>query len=169
MSNVCPNFCHFPEEKISVSILGTCKLTPVYIYNARCVFIEMNDKDRQEKSISAGIVLYLWFQKLDKFLKISISPSRYLTFWSLLGFDENHKLLHIVRSSSLSTKDDKKLKLILNIYLSEWSTNRVSKSWHSLTFSVKYRFVLMCEPPYTLHILRCSTESRSEIRDRSGQ
>lgn len=34
----------------------------------------------------------------------------------LLGFDENHKLLHIVRSSSLSTKDDKKLKLILNLY-----------------------------------------------------
>lgn len=34
----------------------------------------------------------------------------------LLGFDENHKLLHIVRSSSLSTKDDKKLKLILNVY-----------------------------------------------------
>lgn len=59
MSNVCPNFCHFPEEKISVSILGTCKLTPVYIYNAHCVYIEMNDKDQQEKSIPAGIVLYL--------------------------------------------------------------------------------------------------------------
>lgn len=58
MSNVCPNFCHFPEEKISVSILGTCKLIHVYIYNAHCVFIEMNDKGRQEKSISAGIVLY---------------------------------------------------------------------------------------------------------------
>lgn len=75
-----PIFCHFPEEKISVSILGTCKLIHVYIYNAHCVFIEMNDKGRQEKSISAGIVLYQWFQKLDKFLKISISPSRYLTF-----------------------------------------------------------------------------------------
>lgn len=68
--------------------------------------------------------------------------------------------------------DERRQKIKINskfIYLSEWSTNRVSKSWHSLTFSVKYRFVLMCEPPYTLHILRCSTESRSEIRDRSGQ
>lgn len=58
MSYVCPNFCHFPEEKISVSILGTCKLIHVYIYNAHCVYLEINDKDQQEKPIP-GTVLYL--------------------------------------------------------------------------------------------------------------
>lgn len=79
MPYVCPNFCHFPEEKISVSILGTCKLIHGYIYNAHCVFIEMNDKDRQEKPIP-GTVLYLWFQKLNTFLKISIFHPKYITF-----------------------------------------------------------------------------------------